>query len=58
MNDGKPDPVAKAMNDLIRKMRQGGKPDLQIERLLERLRKSLQAKKDESHDDKTDRDRA
>ena len=54
MNDEKRDPVTQAMNSLIR---QGGRRDPYIERLLERLRKSLQTKKDESHDDKTDHER-
>lgn len=48
----KPDPVAKAMNDFIR---QGGKPDPQIERLLERLCKSLQAEKEKETDEHKDR---
>jgi len=52
MNDGEPDPVAKVMNTLIR---QGGKPDPQIEYLLERLSKSLQTEKEKETDEHKDR---
>mgnify|MGYP005872709381 CR=1 FL=1 len=52
----KPDPVAEVMNDFIR---QGGKRNPQIERLLERLRKSsLESKRGEKTDEHQDRGRA